>query len=82
VALPHIGRGGHVYLNHGQETPWLFTAGPCAFLRLLNHGPVTCIWHKPEAELRALYDADPGEKYFVDYFADGSLKVRGGLEHR
>jgi len=81
-ALSHIGSGGHVYLNHGRETPWLFTAGPCAFLRLLNHGPVTCIWQKPEAELLALYDTDPAEKYFVDYFADGSLKVRGGVEQR
>ena len=74
-ALSHVGQGAHVYLNHGHETPWLFTAGPCTFLRLVNHGPVTCIWQKPEAELRAQYDRDPSEKYFVDYFADGSLKV-------
>ena len=77
-ALSHIGHGAHVYLNHGQETPWLFTAGPCRFLSLITQGPITCIWHEPEAQLQAEYDLDPAEKYFVDYFADGSLKVRTG----
>jgi len=74
--LSHIGSNAHVYLNHGQETPWLFTAEPCAFLRLMNQRPVVCIWHKPEDELRKLYVRDHAEKYFLDYFADGSLKVR------
>ncbi len=76
ATLYGVGPGAHVYLNHGQETPWLFTAGPCDFLSLLNRETVTCIFQKPESELLSLYERDPEEKYFVDYFSDGSLKVR------
>jgi len=75
--LGAIGPGSHIYLNHGNQTPYLMTAGPCRFLRILRHDDsISCVIGKPYEELRKLYDLDASEKYFVDYQPGGSLAVR------
>jgi hypothetical protein len=75
--LPPMGQGTHVYVNHNRDTmPWLFAAGPCSYLRLVNRQRcIYCLIDQPVEQLRALYASDPGEKYFVDYHDDGSITV-------
>jgi hypothetical protein len=75
--LAGIGPSAHIYVNSGQETPWLFAYGNCVYPRLLRHsGTIECVIRKPEPELLALYERDPSEKYFADYAPDGRLSVR------
>ncbi|MGA2183913.1 MAG: hypothetical protein ABSH47_12860 [Bryobacteraceae bacterium] len=74
--LPELGPRTHIYVNHGQETPWLFLSGPCDYFKLVNkQQSVTCVLGKPADQLRALYDSDTGPKYFVEYRKDGSITV-------
>ena len=76
VQLPRLGPGTHIYVNHGQETPWLFLSGPCDYFKLINkQQSVTCVLGKPADQLRALYESDKGPKYFVEYRRDGSITV-------
>lgn len=75
--LSGIGPGAHVYVQSGEAVPWLFRPGPGVFFWLWRHDySIECTIDKPEAELRALYDRDTGEKYFLDYAPDGSLTTR------
>lgn len=75
--LAHIGPSSHIYVNSGQETPWLLAYGDCAYPRLLRRSPlIQCVIRKPEPELLALYERDSAEKYFLDYAPDGTLSVR------
>jgi hypothetical protein len=75
--LARIGPSAHIYVNNGQETPWLFGYGDCVYPRLLHHSElIHCETRKPEPELLALYERDSNEKYFVDYAPDGGLSVR------
>lgn len=75
--LAGIGPSAHIYVNSGQETPWLFAYGNCDYLRLWRRsGSIQCVIRKPEPELLALYERDSSEKYFVDYAPDGRLSVR------
>ena len=75
--LPRMGPGTHVYVNHGRDTtPWLFVAGPCSYLQLVNRQQsITCVVDQPTEQLRALYAADHGAKFFLDYHDDGSITV-------
>lgn len=76
IQLPKMAAGTHIYVNHGQETPWLFVAGPCDYFRLINkQQSVFCVLDKPADQLRVLYEKDAGPKYFVEYRKDGSLTV-------
>ena len=77
--LSGIGTGAHVYIASGNSTPWLMTAGPCAYLELLRRErTISCEIMKPEKDLLEMYAGDPGVggKYFLDYREDGSLQVR------
>jgi hypothetical protein len=75
--LADIGLSSHIYINNGQETPWLFAYGDCTYPRMLHRSEsIQCILQKPEPELLRLYWQDSSEKYFVDYAADGVLNVR------
>jgi hypothetical protein len=74
--FPKLGPGTHIYVNHGQETPWLFLSGPCDYFKLINkQRAISCVLGKPVDQLRALYESDKGPKYFVDYRKDGSITV-------
>jgi hypothetical protein len=74
--LPMLGAGTHIYVNHGLETPWLFLDGPCDYFKLINkQRSITCVLEKPADELRSLYAADRGPKYFVEYRQDGAIAV-------
>ena len=75
--LHGMGPSSHLYVNSGPETPWLLAYGDCIYPRMLWHSQlIECTIRKPEPELRALYERDPYEKYFVDYAPDGALNVR------
>jgi len=75
--LSTIGPGSHVYVESGAAAPWLFAPGPGNFLQVWrNDYSIECIINKPEAEMRALYDRDSSEKYFLDYAPDGSFTTR------
>ncbi len=78
AGFPRMGPGTHVYVNHGPDaTPWLFVAGPCSYLRIVNREEsITCVLDPPMDQLRALYEKDAGPKHFVDYREDGSITVR------
>jgi hypothetical protein len=66
--------GAHVYVNHGDVTPWLFQAGPCDFLKVVNRQTtITCVMDGSPAVLQNLYTQDKGPKFYVDYHPDGSL---------
>lgn len=72
-----IGPGAHLYIDSGDNMPWLFTAGPCDYLKLLRRDrTLSCVIQKPAAELRLLYERDTVEKYLVEYAPDGSLSIR------
>jgi hypothetical protein len=88
--LPRLGPETHVYVNHREGTlPWLFLP-PCAYLRVVNQQrAIDCTSDRPSAQLRTLYEADPGPKYLIDYRDDGSFAVEAsdpvispGLQHR
>jgi hypothetical protein len=75
--LADIGPSAHIYVNSGQETPWLFAYGDCVYPRLSRHSPsIECTIQKPEPELRTLYERDSSERYFVDYAPGGKLSIR------
>lgn len=78
--LSGIGEGARLYIASGTSKPWLMTAGPCDYLKLMRHDrSISCVIMKPEKELLELYRRDPGGaggKYFLDYWDDGSLNVR------
>ncbi len=76
--FPRMGPGTHVYVNHALDThPWLFAAGPCSYLQIVNREKsITCVINQPGERVRALYESDLGPKYFVDYREDGSITVR------
>lgn len=80
VQLYDINEGARLYISSGRSTPWLMTAGPCDYLKLWRHDrKISCVIMKPEQELLELYARDgggSGGKYFVDYYPDGSLRVR------
>ena len=81
--LQHIGPSSHLYFSSGSDIPFLMVPGPCHYLHLIRHDDsIPCWIQKPEAELRALYDADRSEKYFLDYSADGSFTVRDSFAGR
>jgi hypothetical protein len=66
--------GSHVYVNHGAATPWLFEAGPCAFLKIVNRQSlIACVMDKTQPDLQSLYQSDKGPKFYLDYRPDGSL---------
>ncbi|HWE51051.1 MAG TPA: hypothetical protein VG273_14760 [Bryobacteraceae bacterium] len=66
--------GSHVYVNRGTRTPWLFQAGPCAFLQVLNRQRgITCVMDGSPSALQTLYAQDKGPKFYVDYQPGGSL---------
>jgi len=74
--LPRVAPGSHVYVNSGSHTPWLFVAGPCAYYAvLIRDRAVSCFLGKPEAELRTLYAADTGPKYWLDYGEGGAITL-------
>jgi hypothetical protein len=75
--LPPMGPETHVYVDHAADTrPWLFIAGPCSYLRLVNRQrDIFCEVDKNSDQLRAQYAADPGPKYLIDYNDDGSFTV-------
>jgi hypothetical protein len=76
VQFPRLGPGTHIYVNHGQETPWLFLPGPCDYFKLINQQRgISCVLGKPADQLHALYERDAGPKYLVDYRKDGSIAV-------
>jgi hypothetical protein len=75
--LADIGPSAHIYVNSGGETPWLFAYGDCVYPRLSRRSPsIECTIQKPEPELRALYERDSSERYFIEYAPDGKLSVR------
>ncbi len=76
--FPKLGAGTHVYISRGPEVmPWLFLAGPCSYLQIVNgEKSITCIWDQPADQIRAEYEQDSGPKYFVDYHEDGSIAVK------
>ena len=83
TVLAGMGSAAHVYLNHGDRMPYLFTAGPGDYLRCLkNSAAIGFVWQKPEAELRGLYDRDDTEKYLLDYSDDGTLVLRDSSRRR
>jgi len=69
-----MGPGTHVYVSHVPDaTPWLFVAGPCSYLRIVNREEsITCVLDAP----RATYEKDAGPKYLVDYREDGSVTLQ------
>ena len=77
VQLSKIGPGSHVYVDSGNETPWLFAPGPCVFLQVWrNDYSIQCFLQQPGVDLRAQYDRDTAEKYFVQYERGGALTTR------
>ncbi len=34
VLLPKLAPGSHIYINNGDQTPWLFVPGPCAYFQV------------------------------------------------
>jgi hypothetical protein len=75
--LAGFGPSAHIYVNSGQEIPWLFAYGDCVYPRLSRHSPsIECTIRKPEPELRTLYERDPSERYFLDYAPGGKLSMR------
>jgi len=75
--LRGMGPSAHLFVNSGPETPWLIAYGDCIYPRMMWHSQlIECTIRKPEPELRAMYERDPYEKYFLDYAADGTLNVR------
>jgi hypothetical protein len=75
--LAGFGPSAHIYVNSGQEIPWLFAYGDCVYPRLSRHSPsIECTIRKPEPELRTLYERDSSERYFLDYAPGGKLSVR------
>jgi len=74
--LPRMGPNTHVYVDHSDGTlPWLFLS-PCAYLRVVNQQrTIDCVSQVPASQVLALYAADPGPKYLIDYNDDGSFTV-------
>jgi len=74
AGFPRMGPGTHVYVSHVPDaTPWLFVAGPCSYLRIVNREEsITCVLDAP----RATYEKDAGPKYLVDYREDGSVTLQ------
>jgi len=75
VLIPSLQSTPHLYLNHGQERPWLFTAGPCAYFKLITrNSATTCSLHSSKDAAQAAYDRDDGGKMLLEYAPDGSLR--------
>jgi len=69
--LPDLSPETHVYVRHG-DTPWLFAAGSCDYLNIVNRTrSIRCFLSDTAA-----YGADPSpHKYLLDYHDDGSFDV-------
>jgi len=80
--LPKVASGSHIYVNHGDQMPWLFVPGPCAFFQVLQKdSTIECVMNQPKDALRTLYVKDPGPKQFLDYKEDGSLTIADGTSN-
>ena len=74
--LPPLGPGTRIYVRHNATaTPWIFLP-PCAYLQMVNRQKgISCFIDKPADQVRAVYDADAGPKFLLDYHDNGTFDV-------
>lgn len=77
--LPGIPPDSWLFVNQGANPSWLLFAGPCDYLNLpLRRQAYNCILSDSAADARKQYAAQKPPKYYLDYSADGSLRLGDG----
>jgi hypothetical protein len=83
IQIPTLSAGARVYVDHGEWGPWPFVRGLCDYLEIVNRQKsINCVMNESGEKLWNRYEREPGEKYFVNYHADGSLTVGEASEEK